>query len=117
MQRSELVELPDTTEVEERVAVNDAGDVPESDSEREPEEGHPERVPGGRSRRDAQRERQRRDTDPREHDQRDPDRRVNEEDDEQRRNERRQRPGNGRRGAAQPQRTGDERARKEQDER
>jgi hypothetical protein len=56
---AELHELADPSQVEERVAVDGPGDVPQQDAQHEPGEGDRERVPRRRPGHDPERERQR----------------------------------------------------------
>ena len=117
VQRAERVELAHAAEMEKRIPVHDAGDVPQHDPQHEPEQGDHQRVPGGRAGDDAKRERQRCERDDAEHDERDPDRGVHEEDDGECERQRRERPPDRDRRAAQPERTGDEGAGEQEQER
>jgi len=98
------------------VAAEDTRHMPERDSEREPQERHDERVPGGRPRDDTERERKRNDADDAEHGECEQDRAVHDEDEQERRPERPEPPRDGRRGTAQVQGPRYERARQQQHE-
>ena len=113
---AECVELLHAAEVEEGVSRDRTGHVPERDAEREPDERHDERVPGRRSRHDAQCERERDERNCGEHDERQEDRAVHDQDEEERGAERTEPPRNRGRGAAQSQGAGDERTRQEHHE-
>jgi hypothetical protein len=117
VQVSERVQLLHAAEMEERVAADDTGDVPEGDPEAKPDQRNRERVPGRRTRDDTKRERQRDHSDDAEHEQRQHDRAVHDEHEQQSRTERSEPPGDGGRRASEPGGACHERARQEDDER
>ena len=117
MQVAELCELANPTEVEERIAVDDARDVPEQHAEAKTDQRDDEGVARRWTGDDAQRKRQRGEGDGGENGESEPDRAVHEKEEQQRRPERPEAERDARRCSAQAQRACDERPGQKQHER